>query len=95
MNNMASCLLELIFVDYNGFINYRLIDPFNSCLYIFKNVIFQKNLHFMNSSTPITEHRKILYTAAYQTAAMISSLILSLTSDLISSVNDLFITEEA
>ncbi|EEQ84665.2 uncharacterized protein BDCG_07934 [Blastomyces dermatitidis ER-3] len=49
-------------------------DPSNGCLYISKDVIFQKDLHLANSSIPTTPHNpKILPNAACKAAAAIPS----------------------
>ncbi|EDN07547.1 hypothetical protein HCAG_04057 [Histoplasma mississippiense (nom. inval.)] len=93
-NKMASRSLELIFVGYDGFTNYRLVDPSNGRLYISKDVIFQEDLHLMDPSAPATGHPKTLPTAARQAAAAIPSPIPSPTPGPIPSVNDLFIDEE-
>ncbi|KLJ06186.1 hypothetical protein EMPG_10390 [Blastomyces silverae] len=59
MNFTEIINISLIFISYNSFINYRLIDSFNECLYISKDIIFQKNLHLMNSLTLFTQDLKI------------------------------------
>ncbi|EDN06631.1 hypothetical protein HCAG_03161 [Histoplasma mississippiense (nom. inval.)] len=87
-NKMASRSLELIFVGYDGFTNYRLVDPSNGRLYISKDVIFQEDLHLADPSIPTAKDPKALPTAARQAAAAIPSA----TPD--PSINDLFIDED-
>ncbi|KMW69004.1 hypothetical protein BDDG_13198, partial [Blastomyces dermatitidis ATCC 18188] len=50
-------------------------DFFNRCLYISKNIIFQKDLYLADSSILTTTHNlKILFNAACKAAAVISSV---------------------
>ncbi|KLJ05476.1 hypothetical protein EMPG_11055 [Blastomyces silverae] len=81
--------ISLIFVSYNSFINYRLIDSFNEHLYISKDVIFQKNFHLTDLSASFIQDLKTQLTAVYQTATVISSVI----SDLNFSIDNLFVEE--
>ncbi|OAT00935.1 uncharacterized protein BDCG_16798 [Blastomyces dermatitidis ER-3] len=77
-------------------------DPFNRCLYISKDIIFQKNLYFADSLMLTTSHNlKVLLNAACKAAAVIPSATLGLltaafeSDDSLTSTRDITIVRES
>ncbi|KMW68669.1 hypothetical protein BDDG_12963 [Blastomyces dermatitidis ATCC 18188] len=91
---------KAISTDYNS--NAGLMNSSNRCLYILKDIIFQKDLHLVNSLILTMHNLKVLLNAACKAAAVISSVTSGLLTAVCkettvisdSSIDNLFIDEE-